>query len=57
MSVAQMLKLHLSYWKVSVAVAAGLTTTFFCITVNVAEELGSLVSKFLKVSLLLSLYL
>ena len=45
MSVAQMLKLHLSYMKVSVTVAAGADDH---LALNVAEELDSLVSKCLK---------
>ena len=47
-----MMKLHLSYQKVSVAVAAGLMSMFFCLALNVAKELGSLVYKCLKVFLL-----
>ena len=52
MSVAQMLKLHLSFMKVAVAVAAGLTITFFCLALNAAKDLNSFVSKYLKVFLL-----
>ena len=52
MSVAQMLKLHLSFVTVSVAVVAGLTTTFFCLALNVAKRLHCLFSKYLKVFLL-----
>ena len=51
LSVAHILKLHLSFMKVSVDVAAR-ATVLFCPGLNVAEELYSLVSKCLKVFLL-----
>ena len=43
-SVAQMLKLHLSYLKVSVAVAAGADYHILRLALNVAEQLDSHVS-------------
>ena len=49
MSVAQMLKLHLSYVKVS---DAGADNHILLLALNVAKELDSLVSKYLKISLL-----
>ena len=52
MSVAQMLKLYLSFVKEFVAVAAGADDDIFCIALNFGKELYSLVSKFLKVFLL-----
>ena len=52
MSEAQMLKLHLNYVKVSVVVAAGADDHVLLPALNVAEELDSLISKCLKVSLL-----
>ena len=52
MSVAHMLKLLMSYVKVSVAVAAGADDHIFCLALNGAEELDCLVSKCPKVYLL-----
>ena len=52
MSVAQMLKLHLSYVKASVAVAAGADNDILLLDLNVAKEIDSLMSKYLKVLLL-----
>ena len=40
-SVAQMIKLHLSYMTVSVAVAAGADDTFFYLALNVAKEFAA----------------
>ena len=48
MSVAQILKLHLSYVKVSVGVAAGADDHVLLLALNVANELDSLFSKCLK---------
>ena len=57
MSVAQMLKLHLSYMKVSVAVAAGPDDQVLLPCFECTKELDSLVSKCLKVFLSLSIHL
>ena len=45
MSVAQILKLYLSFVKVSVDVVAGPDAPFFCIALNAGKKLHSLVSK------------
>ena len=52
MSVAQILKLHLFFVKVSVAVVAGADDHIFCLALNVVKKLYSLVSKCLNVFLL-----
>ena len=51
MSVAQMLKLHWGFVKVSVAVVAELMTMFFSPALNTAETHGSLISICLEVFL------
>ena len=52
MSVAPMLKLHLSFVKMSVAVVAGADDRVLLPSMNAAKKLYSLVSKCLKVFLL-----
>ena len=57
MSVAQMLKLQLSFMKVYVAVSAGADDHILLPCLDIAKELYSLISKCLKIFLLQSIHL